>query len=380
MATARTALLAALIAALASGCGDDPDPPPTSEPTTGIAKAEGSEPIVGVSEPSAWRREPPPASPDEIASLIASLGATSHRWVVDWNLVEPRPPVEGHDYEFGPFDAMYAADLSHGVRPLLVVLNAPAWAADPGAVTGSFANNPPAEDRLSDWGDFVTAVARRYPRALGVEVWNEPNQTDFWASGSAAVRPDPVRYTQLLEASYAAVKSVDPGLLVIGGALSPKQTPSPQGDIPAPAFAAAMYRAGAAAYLDAFSLHPYPGSGGVDQTLALIEQIRAAGDAIGARPPLWLTEVGVTTTGPYAVSEDEQAAALVALCRAVSAAPDVDALYFHSLIEVPEAGFQTGFGLTAQVPGGGLEAKPAFSALQAAIRTAPPGGRCGAPG
>lgn len=357
-----------LIVVVGCGCGGS-DAPPAREPVAGIETLDVPKPVLGISEPNAWRRVPPPATVDEIAGQVAALGATSQRFVVDWSLVEPRPPSGERRYDFATFDAMYRADLRRGIRPLLVVLNAPAWASDPETIAGSFPNNPPAASRLADWQDFLTAVAQRYPRALGIEIWNEPNLATFWGSGSAAVRPDPLRYTQLLRASYEAVKSTNPRMLVVGGALAGKQFASSDGDVPAYAFARAMFSGGAAAYMDAISLHPYPGSGGADQTLALIAQVRRARDEIGADTPLWLTEIGVTTTGPGAVSEARQARDLLALCRVASREPGVEAIYIHNLIELAgsRTGSQPGYGLVQPLPTGALRRKPAFAALSGVL-------------
>lgn len=330
--------------------------------------------MLGVSEPNAWRRVPPPATADAIAAQVAALGATSQRFVVDWSLVEPQPPNGGHRYQFDAFDAMYRADLRNGIRPLLVVLNAPRWAWDPGTTSGTFVNYPPSASRIEDWQAFLGAVARRYPRALGIEIWNEPNLATFWGGASDVVQPDPLRYTSLLSASYGAVKSANPRLLVIGGALAADQVEPAPGDLRPYDFAEAMFQAGAAAYMDAISLHPYPGSGGVAQTLALIEQLRQARDEVGARTPLWLTEIGVTTTGPAAVSEAQQAGELTAVCEAASREPGVEAVYVHNLIELerPHAGPDAGFGLIQPLGTGALRPKPALAALRQAF-SAPSG-------
>jgi hypothetical protein len=358
-------VLAGIVTAV-SGCGEGGSAPPPREPDLGIETIPGPKPVVGIAEANSWRRVPPPATPDEIAAMIAFLGATSHRFGVDWNLIEPHPPSGRHRYSFAPFDAMYRADLRHGIRPLLVVHNAPAWASDPGVIPGSFANNPPAEGRLGDWEAFLRAVARRYPRAVGIEIWNEPNLATFWGSGSASVRPDPLRYARLLAASYDAIKSVNPELPVVGGALAGAEVAAGAGDLPAPAFAQAMFDAGAAAHMDGFSVHPYPGTGGVAHTLAVIDQVRRARDAVGARTPLWVTEVGVTTTGPNAVTESQQARTLVAICRAISQQPGVEALYIHNLIEQTRrsGSREEGFGLTEPGWPGRPRPKQAFLALR----------------
>ncbi len=365
--------LGALIAIGVAGCGGGSASP--TRPQGGIRTVPGPKPLLGVSEPNAWRRVPPPATPDAIAGLVASLGASSQRFVIDWRLAEPRPPRGAHRYRFERFDPMYRADLRRGVRPLLVALNAPRWAADPGSSSAPFVNNPPAAGHIADWQAFLRAVAYRYPEALGIEIWNEPNLATFWGGGSET-RPDPDRYTELLRAGYAAVKSVSRRLPVIGGALAANQLASPRGNIPAREFADSMFADGAAAYMDGISLHPYPGTGGVRQTLAGLEQVEQARDEAGAATPLWVSEVGVTTTGPDRVSESQQAAELVEICEVLVRNPAVEAVYFHNLIarhgslQNPEPGF----GLVQALPDGVLRPKPAFNALRASLAR----GRCGA--
>lgn len=364
----RGALLGCLAALLAlsgalAGCGQDGSAEREGE--TAIRKAPGREPVLGIAEPNAWRRVPPLASTGETARLVAEAGADSQRFVVDWAVAEPQAPRGEHRYDFSAFDPMYRAALDRGQRPLLVALSAPAWAADPGTTPGSGAHNPPAEARLADWAAFLGAVARRYPGALGIEIWNEPNLEVFWGAGSNAIRPDPARYARLLATAYDAVKAVDPSLLVVGGALAPGAD-SPAGDRSAEDFARVVLASGGAEHMDALSLHPYPGAGGVPEALARIEAVRAVRDDAGARTPLWLTEVGVTTSGPNAVSEERQAHELVAICRAVSRQPDVDALYVHTLVERPgpPTSPEPGFGLVRILPGGDLEAKPSFGAVR----------------
>jgi hypothetical protein len=50
----------------------------------------------------------------------------------------------------------------------------------------------------------------------------------------------------------------------------------------------------------------------------------------------------------------------------VSREPDVEAVYFHNLVELPGpyASPEPGFGLLQPQPGGGLRAKPAYAAVR----------------
>jgi hypothetical protein len=107
-----------------------------------------------------------------------------------------------------------------------------------GANYGTFAN-------------FVGGVAAL--GADGIEVWNEMNIDREWPSGEI----NPAAYTELLKQSYNAIKSTNPGTLVISGA------PAPTGyfggcggagcdDKP---YIEGMVNAGALNYMDCLGIH-----------------------------------------------------------------------------------------------------------------------------
>lgn len=92
--------------------------------------------------------------------------------------------------------------------------------------------------------------------ALGadaIEIWNEPNLDREWVAPV-----DPARYTQLLAASYNAIKSVNPNTLVISGAPAPTgaEAAFPGGQVMNDdRFIAGMAAAGAARYMDCVGVH-----------------------------------------------------------------------------------------------------------------------------
>src|SRR5205085_2624496 len=88
-----------------------------------------------------------------------------------------------------------------GFKILLSVLGSP------GDIAGG--NN------YGDYARFVGDLARM--GADGIEVWNEMNIDREWPAGEI----DPFRYTDLLRQSYNAIKSNNPGTIVVSGALAP---------------------------------------------------------------------------------------------------------------------------------------------------------------
>jgi hypothetical protein len=162
----------------------------------------------------------------------ARAGATVARLPLIWPVVEVRgPPADTTDpadpaYDFTVFDAAVRRAVAEGLQPMIRVDGVPAWAeAQPrwrfsaGAV---WAPDPAA------YGDFALAAARRYSghfpdpldpsRALPAvhlwQAWNEPNLPRFlspqWvARGGRWSAWSPAHYRRMLNAFYAAVKSVD---------------------------------------------------------------------------------------------------------------------------------------------------------------------------
>ena len=180
-----------------------------------------------------------------------SSGAGLVRLGVSWRNVvgSQRPPDPTNPGSsllrllFGIDPAVRDAE-ARGLAVLLTIsASAPDWAEGPGraanARPGTWKPNP------SDLANFVQAVAARYsgrfnpgsgplPAVQAIQIWDEPNQ-DYWLSpafqGSTAVSP--AHYRQMLNASYPAVKAVNPQMLVVTGGTSPYGDP-PGGPYPDP--------------------------------------------------------------------------------------------------------------------------------------------------
>ena len=329
-----------------------------------LAPATASAKVYGVHEPDIAN-----LSSAGVATLLSDLGAQAHRWNLDWQYVEPNAPQNGvHKYEFSIFDQVYAADVSRGIKPLIVVMSAPKWAWGAGVPQGDQPfGMPPGPEHLDDWAAFIAAAAKRYPQALGFEVWNEPDAWAFWGRGVVPI--DPAAYTRVLARAQGAVESVDPCTPVIGGALATYPTTSPGVHMSVSEFVGGMVNAGAANHMDAISLHDYalgPTPPGPAQWTIPPNWVRGALASNGVRIPIWITESGVSTTGLDGVSEQGQAQSLGDLFSWFQAQPDIEALFTHRLVEhgTNPLERELGYGL---VHPGTFAAKPAFSAMRAAI-------------
>ena len=130
------------------------------------------------------------------------------------------------------------------------------------------------------------------------QIWNEANHGPF-------VEPhvDPVKYTQMLQRSYALIKGADFWTTVLAGGTAPAPDDPSGRDMSPAAFLRAMYWSGAKGSFDAFAHHPYsfPCSplyeapwNAFGHTAVLYLTMAMHGD--GAKK-IWGTEVGAPTGG-----------------------------------------------------------------------------------
>jgi hypothetical protein len=218
----------------------------------------------------------------------------------------------------------------------------------------------------SAWAEYVRRLAERYPEAIGIEVWNEPNITPSFQP------VDPARYAALLKEAYDAVKRVDPKMNVVSGGLFPSDTSGSYG-MADNQFLAAMYAAGAKGHMDAIGAHPYPivsGSNGASRydpagTEQALDRLRAVRNAAGASStPIWITEMGVSTQtvagSPPGATGVQQADYLLQVVHDVQAAPDVPVALIHRLIDVPAAPTGPFPYVTPPIPGQGGTVESGF--------------------
>ncbi len=268
---ARASLLRAAAAALLTTCllalGCASAAPP----------AQAAEPGVGVGNPT----------PGEIAGVRA-LGVHWVRMFVTWPDIEPQRGVFAANW-IASYEQLFS-QLSPGTKVILVVVDTPRWE------TGSSdEHTPPANP--NDYAAFVAMLAQRWAgRVSAFELWNEEDSSAWWAGG-----PDPAAYTQLLRATYPAVKAADPSVMVLPGGLTGNDYP----------FLENLYQAGAKGYFDAVAVHtdtacnvlsPYDFLRGADNRLIpdsflAYREVHATMLANGDDKPIWMTELSWRTTG-----------------------------------------------------------------------------------
>ena len=232
------------------------------------------------------------------AAFVTGIDGTLMRVPVLWAQAEPSPPVNGtHSYSWAR-DDLYRGLVTHGVRPILTLVSSPLWAMD--STTGCLraCNQPPGPDHADDFAAFAAAVARRYPLAAAIEIWNEPNNHRGSVQG-----PRPDEYATLLARAYDAIKAVRPAMRVLAGGLGAYGSGTGQvttaTDMRLDDYLQGMLDGGAAAHMDGLSFHPYPHSvnddpaNGFYRVFSLLDGVlQANGDGATRLVP---TEFGVST-------------------------------------------------------------------------------------
>lgn len=269
-------------------------------------------------------------------ALAQEAGATTNRLVAGWSGIERERGV----YDWTQLDLAYQRTLAIGAPPLITVMSAPEWAQAPHPpCTDDYwgCTYPPAPEFAEDWKRFVQTVAVRYPQAIGMEVWNEPNWGVFWAPA-----PDPEAYADLVTQTDRAVAEVAPDLPVLFGGPIPTYLRFPD-LIPPDQFLRRAYRRGLSYDVLGAHSYPFPTSPEGSVLRASREQLQPLLDVAAEfdqHPEMWITEIGVSTGGGRYVgtSEAGQAQALTELYREARRTRRVPVFIVHTLRDFVDNG------------------------------------------
>jgi hypothetical protein len=156
---------------------------------------------------------------DQTLDQLRDLGVDTIRANVIWNRYAPSPTSKskpGFDatdpnaYALGEVDALVAGAAARGMTVQLTPTGpGPAWASSCG---GSASARRICRPKPAEFGQFVTALGRRYPTVDRWSIWNEPNQggwlTPQWKkSGRKHIPAAPSIYRNLVRSATAALQA-----------------------------------------------------------------------------------------------------------------------------------------------------------------------------
>ncbi len=320
-------------------------------------------------------------SPTAAAQMATDLNATWIRSFARWDLIEPNGPDAWSADQIAALDQLTAAARERGKKVVVVISGTPRWAS-----TTADPFSPPVD--AAEFGRFLRSLSARYRGLVTAwEIWNEPDETEFW-KGSP---PSPDAYLPVLRAAHAAIRAGDPGALVLAA-------PSTGNNYP---FLEGLYARGARGSFDGVAVHTdtaclikgpddyyREGDGRVGRFSFLgLREMHATMAARGDGDlPIIITELGWSATGTVCgrgasagqkaagVSEAKQATYLKHAYRCLASYPYVRAaLWFTARDGGPQDSELTRYGLE-RFDG---SRRPAYGALAEIGRSGAAPGACG---
>jgi GH35 family endo-1,4-beta-xylanase len=215
---------------------------------------------------------------DRMLTRTADAGIGAVRTDFFWHLIEPTRGV----FRWDRYDALMRAAQRHSIEVLGILDYSAAWASSDPA--GQDLKYPPKDPAA--FARFAGATAARYRTVSSWEVWNEPDNREFWKGSPGA-------YASLLAESYRSIKSANPGASVLLGGLA-------QGGPHDPAFLDSVLQACrrmAARCFDILAFHTHFRSPG--DIRSQFQANRRAMSRYGWEAPIWITEASYTSDGRY---------------------------------------------------------------------------------
>lgn len=141
-------------------------------------------------------------------TIANQLGMDWAKVQMRWSDVQTGPD----SYDWAIWDSIVNEANEHGLHLMLSIVTSPAFTRAVGDIHG-----PP--DDYNQYYNFLRTLLERYPgRIHAIEVWNEQNLDREWQTAEG-VKPGP--YVQFLQGANETIKSIDPSVIVISGALAP---------------------------------------------------------------------------------------------------------------------------------------------------------------
>ncbi|MFQ5436302.1 MAG: beta-galactosidase, partial [Anaerolineae bacterium] len=178
--------------------------------------------------------------------MTREMGAA---WIVEffpWAYAQPSPDR----YDWAQFDRIISHAQAQGLQVVARIGLTPDWARP--------SNTPLTyldQTAYDDFADFAADFAGRYAGQVShLIVGNEPNLNFEWGYRQTT----PADYAALLQAVYPAVKTANPGMMVLAGALAPTLEPAGSANgLNELDYLTGLYDAGAADFFDGLAAHTY---------------------------------------------------------------------------------------------------------------------------
>ena len=189
-----------------------------------------------------------------------------------WNAIEKEPGR--YDWKF--WDALVALAAQKGIELTPYVAYPPKWAVRDAK---DFWKQPPRDPAL--YADFMQKAVTRYRGRIRTwEIWNEPDNKDYWTSSAE-------EFARLVKTTAPRIREADPNAVIVLGGMAYG---------PGEFFRELMTRHHISRYVDVIALHGYPESWLEARAETVfhdwIPAMQQMIVADGSGADLWLNEMG----------------------------------------------------------------------------------------
>ncbi|MDR1798956.1 MAG: hypothetical protein LBR19_03590 [Bifidobacteriaceae bacterium] len=293
---------------------------------------------------------------------MTELGATSLRDEINWANNGDHPTAEQQAVSQAAVARLLEVPQYGG--KLLLILDY----SNSAHVAGGYPNTTAEREAFARYAQRV--IAAYGPQNLAaIEIWNEWNSSISCASDPVRSQGCPTAYAKLVEdlvnpsthgLATPSLRDMAPGVPILAGAVNGSDLAWSQ--------VVLNYLRDHDVAIDGWSLHPYhtatgcasyAGQGYNSQEFAALCTADAkvlTTTAYGQTLPIWVTEIGWSTAGLWAIGQKVQAELLVNVMVRLRAVGGVPAVYWYDLLDDATAldtptddPFEDGFGLITRI-------------------------------
>lgn len=176
----------------------------------------------------------PPARVRRHFEIAHQLGVKYLRCAFSWNAIEKSAGI----YDWSFWDRLVTEAQLAGVTLIPYVAYTPRWAA---SSEKNFWSQPPRDPAL--YGKFMYQIVSRYKgRIPAWEIWNEPDNDEFWQGSTAG-------YADLVVQAATGMRRADPAIVLVLGGMSHG---------PSAFFRELFSKYDLGKYVDVIAMHGYP--------------------------------------------------------------------------------------------------------------------------